>query len=72
MKAYEHSYGQKVNSDESMLMANVEALTQGEEEKYGYNPTTTPCPPPKSYKSSVSCGRYVLGGEQEECFNSDC
>ena len=30
MKAYDNSYGKNVNNDESMLMANVEALSDGE------------------------------------------
>ena len=32
MKAYDYSYAKKVNSNDAMLIANVEALTEGEDE----------------------------------------
>ena len=32
MKAYDYSYAKRVNNDDAMLMANIEALTDGEEQ----------------------------------------
>lgn len=31
MKAYDYSYARRVNSDDAMLIANIEALSDGEE-----------------------------------------
>ncbi len=44
MKAYDYSYARRVNSDDAMLQANVEALSQIEAEM-GKKPTPsqTPC-----------------------------
>ena len=32
MKAYDYSYAKRVNSDDAMLIANVEALSDGEDD----------------------------------------
>ena len=71
VKAYDYSYGKKVNHRDFLLLENVEAVTRGEND-LGYNPVVAPCPKPIEYKSSITCGFPKLGGEWEECFDSDC
>ena len=54
MKAYDYSYARKVNSDDAMLIANIEALTQDEEPALtGYGCFHIPC-----YQVVVINGAY--------------
>lgn len=59
---------QKVDGLSSLAVANIEALAN-DEVKLGYERTTTQCPPPIEYQSSVSCSS---GGDESECSPSDC
>ena len=55
-----------------LMTQNIEALTQsGESKKYGYNPSSGPCPYP-SYKTWIFCGQKIFGGKEDFCMNSDC
>ena len=64
-KALASSSGSSSNS--SICSSNSSSV-----DKIGYNPTCTPCPFPKDYKTKVVCGNPVVGGKQEFCINSDC
>lgn len=53
-----------------LLLENVEALSVGGDESWGYEKNTGPCPFPCS-KRWVSCGNWVIGGDPN-CSDSDC
>ena len=71
-KAYDYSYAKRVNSDNAMLIANIEALTQDEDETWGYKPSYPPCPFPNDNQTATICGKIVKGGSFMDCMNSDC
>lgn len=60
---------QNIVSMSDLALANVEALANSDEVKTGYKRTTSQCPPPLSYKTSVSCSS---GGDETFCSSSDC
>lgn len=51
-----------------LVSANIEALAGGEIGTGVYKRSTSKCPPPVEYKTSVSCSR----GGTEDCSPSDC
>lgn len=68
IKAYDYSHAKKVNSDDAMLIANIEALTDGEDE--GGNPCPDPYDVPDHYiqcSSSTATETCTIEGTITVC-----
>ena len=66
---YNMYQSRKIVGLSNLVVANIEALANDDEVKLGYEVTTSQCPYPVEYKTSVSCSS---GGEEPECSASDC